>query len=806
MNRLLLLLIVVLIASVQGSGQCPPGQASLKVVLLTDNYPQETSWKIYDPNQNVVAQSATGLSAGQLYVDSICVPVGSCYHFKITDAVGDGICCGYGNGYFEVYYNNVLVKKDSSFGHQSNAYVGCAQGGNCDYAQAVGVGTYLAPHANYWYSFTPAATALYTVTTCGIGNTCNTKLWMYDYCANLVYDSTNAATIYYATNNCGGIHAQINAYLLSGHTYYIRVGDEGSSCAGSPIQWFITQNTATSGCMDTLACNYNPFATVSNPSACIYYPSPLCPSGPDLITDSLQLSQSIFADTLTVDYQDANQSCLVQEGCLNGYGIRELVKFDTRIENIGATDFYAGTPPANSNTYSAIYEWDACHGHWHFENYAEYLLADSQNHFVPVGYKNGFCVLDLACTTGTPKFGCNNMGITAGCADVYGAYLACQWVDVTDIPDGNYKLIVRANWTPRPDFYGRYETSYTNNWARACVTLSHDTGGKRQVVVLPACAPYVDCAGVTNGLTTPDCAGQCGGTRLTGDLNLDSLRNQSDVQAYLLAAINHSLTPAGCTDLNDDQQINVVDAALLFECAKHGGGAIPNGHAHEPCRFPNKIKNLQQKAAFSIGNIDYVASTVDIFIKNENCKPLAYQLKLKGLTLQHVQHAMTGFTPTMYYKPSGEIIALSSDEIAMPKNLAPTLLCRVQFATIDTTLICIDSVVAVVNSAYEQVSHTIDSNACIAAIPTPTTVATVARSPFALFPNPASDAAAFALNDAQPQLLAVTLYDVMGRVIRKYPAARRNTLVIAREDLPAGLYFVEATLDSRKWREKLIFQ
>lgn len=806
MKRILLLLIAVC-AIYAAQAQCPANQAKIKIVLKTDNYPQETGWKLFDANNLMVAQSAANLSAGQMYMDSLCVPANTCYHFKITDAAGDGICCGYGQGFFEVYYNGTLVKKDSSFGAQSHAYMGCPPGGLCNTAISVTNGNHTAPGPNTWYSFSPAVTGMYTVTTCGLGNTCNTKLWMYDYCTNLQFDTSNAATIYYAANNCGGIHAQINAYLVATHTYYIRVGDEFNECIGSPVFWSVSYNGVVTGCTDTAACNFNPFATVSNPSSCIYYPSPLCPTGSDLKTDSTSLSASIRMDTLFVDYQNTNENCLVQEGCLNGYGKRELVRFDTRIENIGATDFYAGAPPASQTAYSPIYEWDACHGHWHFEDYAEYLLADNQNNFIPIGYKNGFCVIDLTCSTGSPKFGCNNMGITAGCADIYSSGLACQWVDITDVADGSYKLIVRANWVPRPDFYGRYETTYTNNWARACVTLSHNAAGDRQVVVTPNCAPYIDCNGIENGLAVPDCAGACGGTRLTGDLNIDGNRNNLDVTNYMLGAIYNSLPATKCYDLNDDQAIDVVDAALLFECAKHGGGTIPVGHSHEPCRFPNKIRNPQQSAEFSIGNIDYVARTLDIFIQNPNSKPLAYQLKLGGVTLQTVQNAMTGFTPIMHFKQTGEIIALSNNEVAMQKNNTPTLVARVKFSSIDSNQICIDSVVAVVNEAYVEIDHTVATvGGCISAVPTPNSVGTVTAPKFVMYPNPMTHTTTISVEDGRLTDFSATMYDVLGRVVRRYAQQRSAALVIERDDLPSGVYFIELGTTDWKAKEKFVIQ
>jgi hypothetical protein len=37
------------------------------------------------------------------------------YHYTIKDSYGDGICCSYGSGYYQVHSNNVLVKSGGFF-------------------------------------------------------------------------------------------------------------------------------------------------------------------------------------------------------------------------------------------------------------------------------------------------------------------------------------------------------------------------------------------------------------------------------------------------------------------------------------------------------------------------------------------------------------------------------------------------------------------------------------------------------------------------------------------------------------------
>jgi len=75
-----------------GTGQ------KVTLVLLTDDYAEETSWKIRDESDNVLLESEALLN-NTLYTEEICLALG-CYTFTIYDSYGDGICCSYGQGYY----------------------------------------------------------------------------------------------------------------------------------------------------------------------------------------------------------------------------------------------------------------------------------------------------------------------------------------------------------------------------------------------------------------------------------------------------------------------------------------------------------------------------------------------------------------------------------------------------------------------------------------------------------------------------------------------------------------------------------
>ena len=63
-------------------------------------------------------------------------------------------------------------------------------------------------------------------------------------------------------------------------------------------------------------------------------------------------------------------------------------------------------------------------------------------------------------------FNCSTQGVSAGFADIYSRGLPCQYIDVTDVPAGDYTLRIETNFTGQlPD------SDLTNNAADLLVTV-----------------------------------------------------------------------------------------------------------------------------------------------------------------------------------------------------------------------------------------------------------------------------------------------------------------------------------------------
>lgn len=162
---------------------------------------------------------------------------------------------------------------------------------------------------------------------------------------------------------------------------------------------------------------------------------------PDLTVDADVLARSV---QITRQVFDA-ASCEVLEGCVGGAGERRLLRFSVSIPNLGTSDAAVAGPEEAPE----LYLFDECHGHDHLIDFATYRLLGIGGNEV-MGRKQGFFFVDNApyCTNagppGVPGL-LPGMRISAGWADVYLATYSCQWIDITDVPDGIYELRVSVD-------------------------------------------------------------------------------------------------------------------------------------------------------------------------------------------------------------------------------------------------------------------------------------------------------------------------------------------------------------------------
>lgn len=255
-RKLTYFLISLLSCSTLAYSQCNVGQKEVIIEIFPDNYPDEISWNL--------KENGIQIAAGNYLGDTVCIDENSCLQFIILDSYGDGICCGQGNGSYNLYINGLNVQTGGNYTTSESYAESCAPGVICETAIPITEGIYAAPSFNYFYSFVPDTTGNYYLTTCN-QSSCDTKLWIYQNCGPQVMNGDGNGALFFDDDgaNCG-YAAGITAYLVAGTTYLMKVGlYDNQSCPGT-IGFELSFLGEVVGCMDPNACNYNPLATISD--------------------------------------------------------------------------------------------------------------------------------------------------------------------------------------------------------------------------------------------------------------------------------------------------------------------------------------------------------------------------------------------------------------------------------------------------------------------------------------------------------------------------------------------------------------
>jgi len=104
-----------------------------KITITTDRWPTETGWVLVDDCTDLVLeQRGEGFYQSNFneYVEEFCVAVSdTVYTFTITDSFGDGVCCQWGDGSYEVMLNGEVEASGGQFDDSESTTFGAD---NCD--------------------------------------------------------------------------------------------------------------------------------------------------------------------------------------------------------------------------------------------------------------------------------------------------------------------------------------------------------------------------------------------------------------------------------------------------------------------------------------------------------------------------------------------------------------------------------------------------------------------------------------------------------------------------------------------------
>ena len=78
------------------------GSEQVVFSLTTDNFPQETTWNVTNASDEVVASGGPYTDVGENFIETLCLDTDQCYTFTVLDSESDGICCGFGEGFYSL--------------------------------------------------------------------------------------------------------------------------------------------------------------------------------------------------------------------------------------------------------------------------------------------------------------------------------------------------------------------------------------------------------------------------------------------------------------------------------------------------------------------------------------------------------------------------------------------------------------------------------------------------------------------------------------------------------------------------------
>jgi len=119
-------------------GSCIAEGVAFSLTIILDYYPGETTWDLLDSAGTAVASGGPYSDPGATVVESLCSGDG-CYTLNIYDSFGDGLCCAYGAGSYELTVDGSTVAAGAEFGDlESTTFCvgdgfGCTDATACNY-------------------------------------------------------------------------------------------------------------------------------------------------------------------------------------------------------------------------------------------------------------------------------------------------------------------------------------------------------------------------------------------------------------------------------------------------------------------------------------------------------------------------------------------------------------------------------------------------------------------------------------------------------------------------------------------------
>lgn len=760
---------------------------NVSIRIIPNEFPKDISWELQDGSYNTIVKQSLDECTPFISCQSdfLFTPF-DCYRFIITDSNFDLEADPVN---FEILFNGKIVISRFLTEELFIGSFACETGAICEVPTIIdsdAESVLWPPVANYWFSFTPDETGLFQLMNCDLNEQRRyppTKLWVYEDCQKDLLGGPEGAIAFSEKLSFCPPSSGLNAIILTeGEDYLFRLSLLDTTAWRDSIEMTISQFDQNPGCTDPAACNYYPFAT-SDDGSCYY----------DECAPDLEIDQFVFENSILFDSIQQNDNCLIAEGCLRGPGMRYIIRFSTLIKNVGDADYIIGSPEENLSSFSN----DNCHQHYHHLGYAEYLLFAGDGRGEPIGFKNGFCVQDSDCPASLQRYYCNYMGITAGCEDLYGNDIQCQWVDITDVPEGKYTLVARINWNQLADIRGYNEATYENNWAQVCVNITRDSGIPQIEIIDGDCPAYTDCLGMMFGQTEVDCDNVCGGNSHFADIDENGEIGDNDIQEYLNSLAEDWLPAKPCFDLNRDDDISIYDVLLAAQCLEEERRNKDNIF-HQHCTLPAGQFEERDSLRLSILEIDTLSKSLLVAYTSLQRNIVSLQFEFEGIVINQIE--MEGSSRFQSHNET-EVFIYNRSSV-LKRNLTPEVFIRIYYSSIDLDGVCITDVEAINDLLQEVVAYSGYQTDCSFLTNAKDHAEDVGLK---AFPIPASDK--LFLEWEKSNISNIQIVNVDGMVLMSQDVRYDNNTFFNVSSLARGLYVIQLiTTDQVVSIQKIVLQ
>ncbi len=112
-----------------GGGTPPCTQNNLVLTIKLDNYPTETTWNIKNSAGTILFSGGGYSIPNSTQTIPLCLST-ACFTFTINDAYGDGICCAFGQGFYNIKQGTTTLISGGAFGlTETKSFCATATGG-----------------------------------------------------------------------------------------------------------------------------------------------------------------------------------------------------------------------------------------------------------------------------------------------------------------------------------------------------------------------------------------------------------------------------------------------------------------------------------------------------------------------------------------------------------------------------------------------------------------------------------------------------------------------------------------------------